>query len=132
MRQAVVTVEAIKCHLCPQLIDPVDGVYFQRQVKTAVEIGGRYGPVERYEVVNVCPSCNHLLEEQAAVEQHRKWWFRFWCVAVIVNIVLIALFPVGWFPLFALIVVRLIWKWRAQVHAEGFSPPMGAGLQRKQ
>src|SRR5882672_7718915 len=64
MRQTVVTVEALRCHECQAFIDPVEGAYVRRQIRTAVEVGHRYGPIERYELANVCVACDDALTEQ--------------------------------------------------------------------
>lgn len=117
MQPVVMTAEILWCYRCQELIDPVHDRYFRHQMKTAVEVGYLWGEVARYELVNICLNCNQLLEEQAKAEQQRKWWACFWLGAIGVNIVLITLWPVGWFPLYALIAGRVVWKWRARRHA---------------
>jgi ABC-type Fe3+ transport system permease subunit len=45
-------------------------------------------------------------------EQQRGWWRTLWIWAFMGNIVLTAFLPVGLFPLYAAIAVRVWWKWR--------------------
>src|SRR4051812_3785496 len=61
MRKAVVTVEALRCHECQVLIDPVEGAFVRQRMRTAVEVGHRDGPIERYELANLCSACDEKL-----------------------------------------------------------------------
>ena len=110
MDRVVFAVDVMRCHQCQQLIDPRKPFY-QRQMKTAVEVGVRVGQIERYEMVNVCEGCNAFLNQVEAEDRISRWWTRFWITAVCAAFIGSFFSPHPMAVLYTGIVLRLAWKW---------------------
>jgi hypothetical protein len=113
MERVVITVEALRCHQCKRPLHPQE-LFYQRQMKTAVEVGSETGTVVRYERVVLCAQCEQLEVEHEQDERNRAWWSRLWTIATIAGLIASACVPAGILPLYAAIVLRIAWKWWAK------------------
>ena len=109
MQQVVVTVEAMRCWQCQNLMHPTEP-FFRRQMITAVETSARRGDVLRKEPVNLCAECHAVFQEKDEAEANRKKWWRIWFFALIAAF----LIPYGMIPLGGAIIWRNAWKWQAK------------------
>ena len=113
MEHVVVTVEALRCHQCRQVMHP-SAQFFRDQVMTSVSVGRYTDTTNTYELVDVCSECHATLVRLEKEEKQRGWWRTLWIWAFMGNIVLTACLPVGLFPLYAAVAARVWWKWQAK------------------
>ncbi len=112
MEQVVITVEALRCHRCRQLIHPSEP-FFQHQMMTAVSVG-RHDTTHTYTLEDVCEGCHVALTQAAEGVQRRAWWRMFWLCAFVVNAFFAAIYPINIYPFYAALAVRVGWKWWAK------------------
>src|SRR5690242_12607058 len=111
--QVVMSIEVVRCWHCKQLIHPQQPCVWRWEI-TAVQVGTRESSTRR-EQVAVHPWCHEELEARDAAERNRLWWFRVWCGAVIVYLVLSTIgVPYSILPFYGAILWRTVWKWRAK------------------
>ena len=112
MEQVVVTVEALRCHRCRQLMHPSEP-FFQHQMMTAVSVG-RHDTTRTYALVDVCQRCHDALTLAAEEKRRQDWWWYFWVWALVLDLLVNFFVPVSIHPWLAGLAVRSWWKRRAK------------------
>ena len=113
MEQVVVSIEALRCYQCRQVMDPRVPSY-RRQMKTAVSVNQRSGTTNTYELVDVCQACNEALTKLENDIRQNEWWAKFWVWAFVGNLIFTAFVPVSIYPWVVGLLVRSWWKRRAK------------------
>ena len=114
MEQVVITVEALRCHQCRQVMDP-SAQFFRHQMMTSVSVSRYEDTTNTYALVDVCPECHADLVRLEKEEQQRAWWRRLWTWGIRGECRSHSVFvPLGPYPLCAAHRGRCWWKWQAK------------------
>jgi hypothetical protein len=113
MEQVVITVEALRCHQCRQVMHPSEQ-FFRDQVMTSVSVSRYADTTNTYALVDVCPGCHADLVRLEKEEQLRAWWRRLWTWGIVAYVALNVFVPLGPYPLCVVIGIRCWWKRQAK------------------